>query len=83
MCAEEFIKKGGRRLDSADRLMAYLRRIDFMPAGSSYLVASLHLLESGSIQLYLSVMDMWTEKDNDRVKYSTTITAGQEDFDIF
>ena len=28
-------------------------------------------------------MDMWMEKDNDSVKYSTTITAGQEDFDIF
>nr|DAI82619.1 MAG TPA: hypothetical protein [Caudoviricetes sp.]DAW60685.1 MAG TPA: hypothetical protein [Caudoviricetes sp.] len=29
------------------------------------------------------VMDMWTEKGNDSAKYSTTITAGQEEFDRF
>ena len=27
------------------------------------------------------VMDMWTENSNDSSKYSTTITAGQEEFD--
>ena len=29
------------------------------------------------------VMDMWTEKENDSAKYSTTITAGQEEVDRF
>lgn len=29
------------------------------------------------------VMDMWTEKGNDGSKYSTTVIAGQEEFDKF
>lgn len=29
------------------------------------------------------VMDMWTEKGNDSVKYSNIVIAGQEEFDRF
>lgn len=40
-------------------------------------IADLDLLTIGI------VMDMWTEKGNDSVKYSTTVVAGQEEFDRF
>ena len=29
------------------------------------------------------VLDMWTEKGNDSAKYSSTVIAGQEEFDKF